>query len=221
MRLRYLTPIAAACLLLGAATARADTLNLTGYTFGGPATVAVSSPNYSGGAGEFTGTYGPDANPLNNPSFTTYCTDLLQSFAFNTVYTDYVFQSGVSAWGATKANDLGRLVTGYRSAAFVNDSTSSAAFQLAVWEIIYEVQTPYYSLADGSFKDTTSAAALLATGWLSDLPNTSKVTVDKLLSREHQDFMVTTPVPEPSTFALLLAGLASVGFVARRRSRSI
>lgn len=218
MQLRQLAPVAAACLLLGAASAHADTLELTGYAFGSADSVSVSSPSYSGGAGEFVGTYGSNANPMLNPSFMTYCTDLLQNFAFNTVYTDYVFQTGVSAWGATKANDLGRLVTGYSSA--VSDATSSAAFQLAVWEIIYENQAPY-SLADGSFKDTSSAAATMATTWLAALPATSAVTVDKLLSREHQDFMVTTPVPEPSTYAMLLAGLASVGFIARRRSRNV
>ena len=34
---------------------------------------------------------------------------------------------------------------------------------------------------------------------------------------ESANFSVTTPVPEPSTYALLLAGLGAIGFVARRR----
>ena len=31
---------------------------------------------------------------------------------------------------------------------------------------------------------------------------------------------ITTPVPEPGTYALMLAGLAAIGFVMRRRARS-
>jgi len=34
----------------------------------------------------------------------------------------------------------------------------------------------------------------------------------------HQDMIFTTPVPEPTTYALMAAGLMCVGFVARRRS---
>ncbi len=37
---------------------------------------------------------------------------------------------------------------------------------------------------------------------------------------ESANFSVTTPVPEPSTYALLLAGIGAVGFVARRRRAS-
>lgn len=37
---------------------------------------------------------------------------------------------------------------------------------------------------------------------------------------ESSNFSITTPVPEPQTYALLLAGLAAVGFVAHRRRPS-
>jgi hypothetical protein len=37
---------------------------------------------------------------------------------------------------------------------------------------------------------------------------------------ETANYSVTAPVPEPETYALLLAGLGAVGFVARRRLNS-
>lgn len=35
-----------------------------------------------------------------------------------------------------------------------------------------------------------------------------------------ESFVVTTPVPEPSTYALMLAGLGAIGWVARRRKQA-
>ena len=35
------------------------------------------------------------------------------------------------------------------------------------------------------------------------------------------DFVFTLPVPEPESYAMLLAGLGVVGFAARRRKRTI
>ena len=66
----------------------------------------------------------------------------------------------------------------------------------------------------GGFADGRNTAAL----WLGALPDGMTVT-----SASGHDYTidptatVTAPVPEPETYALLLAGVGVLGFVARRR----
>ena len=215
----------AACLALCAVQAQADTVRLTDYTYTPNKSVnvqvdlagTVDDKTYAGGAGEFEGT-------LNGNSFKTYCLDLYESFYFDTTYTDY----HIAALAPAKAFDMGRLITKYRDG--VDTAKESAAFQVALWEILYETSTTY-SLFSGAFMETASNDGIrtLAQGWLSDLGSVSNVNVFKLESlghydsrhnwvKGHQDFLVTTPVPEPSTYALMLAGLFGIGFVVRRRS---
>jgi hypothetical protein len=62
-------------------------------------------------------------------------------------------------------------------------------------------------------------------GFVSDSPLTS-VTVRAVQTRGGatafptvNDFILASPVPEPKTYALLLAGIGVVGFIARRRRR--
>jgi hypothetical protein len=221
------TSIAAACLALCAVQAQADTVKLTGYTYNPNASVhidlnlpgSVNDVTYGGGAGEFVGT-------LNGSAFKTYCLDLHESFQFGVTYTDY----HIAALDPTKALDMGKLITSYRAG--VDTVKEAAAFQVALWEILYET-APTYSLTSGAFRETASdnGIRLMAQNWLSNLGTVSNVNVFKLESlgyynnrqqwvAGHQDFLVTTPVPEPSTYALMAAGLLSIGFVVRRRSRS-
>src|SRR5690349_3319181 len=86
---------------------QANSLKQTGWVHGGPANVTVSgAPSNNGNhpAGEFTGLF-------NGVSFESYCSDLLQTFTFNTVYTDYSVMTGTAAYGATKATQIGELLT--------------------------------------------------------------------------------------------------------------
>lgn len=213
MKFKLLSMAAA---LAVAAPAFADTVNLSGFTFTPATSVSVSSPNYSGQAGQFTGL-------LNGNSFVTYCTDLAQSFAFNTNYTDYTVVSGVSAWGAQRSLDLDRWISWNDQFAYPTDAAMSAAVQAAVWEILYETSGSY-DLAGGTFVATSGDSAtqtwMNSVNWagLSSVNVTQHV--DQLYSREHQDFLVMTAVPEPSTYALFAAGLAGIGFIARRRTRA-
>lgn len=207
--------LALAAALAAATPAFADTVNLSNYTFTPASPLTVATPVYSGDAGQFTGL-------LNGSSFVTFCTDLAQTFAFNTTYTDYSVVAGVTAWGSSKSQDLDRAVSAFLGGSYPFDSASSAVAQAAIWEIIYETSGSY-GFGTGTFQATSSDSAVtVALGdinWseLSTEPITHHA--DQLYSREHQDFMVITAVPEPSTYALFVAGLAGISFIARRRSR--
>lgn len=208
---------AAAVLALGGAAlaAQADTVKLTDFTFSPATSLSVSVPSYSGPAGQYTGL-------LNGSSFTTYCTELKQTIGFGTLYTDFSIVDGVTAWGAAKSQDLNRALSYFAASGMPTDAATSAAAQAVVWEILNETGSSY-DFGSGSFVassgDAATQAALNAVNWATIQGTAITVTVDQLYSREHQNLLVTTPVPEPSAYAMVLAGFGVLGFVARRRAR--
>jgi hypothetical protein len=219
MRSFILSSLAAASMALVGFQASASTVELTGFTYGPATEVSVGSPAFTGEAGQFSGT-------LDGASFTTFCVDLLQTTTFGTPYTDYSLVAGATAWGAQKSLDLDRAMSAFMSfdiGALPNAAAASAAVQSAIWEIIYETPGNSYDFSAGAFKATSLDAATqqfldaIPFDALASVPVTYHV--DQLHSDTNQDFLVLTPVPEPSTYALMLAGLAGVGFVARRRSQ--
>ena len=153
-------------------------------------------------------------------TFESYCVDLYQTISFGSAYADYTGPGTTHAFNNGNAlHDLSRL---YARAGVVANSVSEAAFQIAVWEIAYEKASNAYDLATGDavfFGGSAATAALgLASTWLSSL-GAAGADIRVLESPTQQD-VIFAPVPEPETYAMLLAGLAAVGFMSRRQSRA-
>jgi len=218
MRFVPLTSIALAC-ALGATAARADNVTFTGFAHGSE-TVGFSlvAPN---AVASGTVNAGGFATILNgNPSFVSYCVDLYQHIAFGTLYPEYTAPGTTHLFANNRAYaDLGRL---YANAGVVDSSVEEAAFQIAVWEIAYETTPGAYALGSGaaSFSGGSAAGGALglAATWLAGLGNGAGRSINVLESADHQD-VIFAPVPEPSSYMLMLAGLMATVEISRRKRK--
>jgi len=222
MRLAPFTSIALACGLALAAEARADTVTFTGFAHGAETvnfSLNYADPAKNGSGFVWAGGFATVDGPA---SFVSYCVDLYQHIGFGEPYAEY----GSPGTGHVFANsrayaDLGRL---YSVAGVVDTSVKEAAFQVAVWEIAYETTAGPYSLGGpgtASFFGGTadsSGALLQASNWLAGLDGGVVRSVSVLESELHQD-VVTSSVPEPSTYMLMIAGLIASAEISRRKHR--
>ena len=222
---------AAAFLGIAVSPSHADTVRISNWVGG---VYQAVDPTIAGpgrfGVNQFVGTRGPDANPANNDSFFTYCVELTQSFHFNTTYRDYFQQANGSAQGFTlaQASMLSKLYS-VATPASVDTLQERVAFQLAVWELMYDTVAPRgVTRSDLSNRGlfyveagSDSATQTLANDWVSAAmayTGPIKYTVAKLHSETAQDFITYSQVPEPGSVALMLAAFGAMGLVSRRRS---
>lgn len=163
-------------------------------------------------------------------SFQAYCIEPAQPNAL-TAYGAQTYSIG--SFTGVQAT----LLQGLYSSTFgsVHSVNEQAAFQLAVWEITRETAgTLSVSLNSGAFflkpaNSSTDAQQIanslesIANGYLNaalSYQGPSLYSLSKLTNNTYQDLIYATPagaVPEPETYALLLAGLGAIGLVARRR----
>jgi hypothetical protein len=231
--------------VLGAAQpAFADSLNLYGwwggYQWDASMTLEPGLVNYHNGStvssvtneGPFGAGGFNTLDSTNHTSFESWCVDVFHDFYFNssTSQGNATLISASAMFGAAKAADLGRLATeafplvsGHNSS-----NVNSTAFQLAVWEIVNE-NTGHYDLYSGNFRaGAGGGATAVAQGWLNNLPATSTYEANIWAMGNNgaggwgpQDVAVFAPVPEPETYAMLMAGLGLLGAVARRRKAKV
>jgi len=165
-------------------------------------------------------------------SFVAYCVELQQEFAPN--FLGFQTYSAGSFSGSQASALQGLFSTSY---AGLSNAFQQAAFQTAVWEITHESAGTPYSVAanQGSFFFNGLSAPLGLSGSLAqdDAAFVNQVhsylnaavnyqgadlyTISRLSNANFQDLVVATAVPEPTSLAMLLGGLAALGFVARRR----
>jgi hypothetical protein len=159
-------------------------------------------------------TPGPGVDSLLPSTFRSYCIEFEEFFSPNVTYTYSVISPAAHGLNPTQIDKLTRLWTTYQP--IVDTANESAAFQLAVWEIV-EDNTD--NLNAGNFRvSSPTDVKTLASAWLSTvyaqnsaLPLNSQLVV---LSNPNKQDQITL-VPSPATG--VLAGLGALALRSRRR----
>lgn len=129
-----------------------------------------------------------------NSTFNTYCIDLIQDISFGNSYTytiaplssapnsgAYPGGTPTTGMGASKADELEALYGvdyGSTLGTSASEETAKEAFQLAIWNIVYDTDSTVSSGTFSAGSDVSTAAISVANGFLSDALNPSNQQYD-------------------------------------------
>jgi hypothetical protein len=189
---------------------------VTGTTLDGLALPISNNPG-SYWAGLLNITVG--ATPSGGASFDAFCIDPAQ-YANNGL-GDYSVSSGLGSF--TNATWISNLYSNSFSTS-TGDANRAAAFQLALWELAAGTGD-----LSGLPVQISAATNPTVVGYAQDMitsakagPGSAQYSFSLYASATAQDYLVANviAVPEPETYAMLLAGLGLMGFTVRRRRAS-
>lgn len=183
------------------------------YTNVGPGgTINIGGTLHPAGLGVYAGIYNLLVNSVATDSF---CIDLEDNSTgavvnYNVVALKDAADPAFGPMGATAAHDVSVLwALGYAAAKTSNEAAVS--LQVAIWEVVADVNNGY-DLSQGAFTAIDAGAANLLAG-IANFQGTPANLVG-LSNNTYQDY-VTQQVPEP--FSMLLLGLGLLGVAGVRR----
>lgn len=221
MKIRnYIASAATAAVMVIAGQAGATTVDLTyeGFEVDPAQSVYLEIPGPNN-----DGTYRAGGFTMNDGTadFVAWCIDL------HTTIGDAEYElSRPSQISDAVELGLNQLFTRFNSVALAS-AVNSAAFQVAIWEIIYD---DGLDLTRGSFEARgNNAVTSLAQNWLNSLSGVVGAYDLTFFSARHRQDLVSGsptppsgpgPIPLPAGVVLLLGGLGAMGALRRRNKAS-
>lgn len=212
----------ASVLLLGAQLASAQFLS---NDVGAGSVIKLTS-----GSGPFNGTV--TSGPSSGSTFESFCLEEYEYFSYGqSLYVKGVTNATTNAagghYGASTSDPLSFetawLFTKYSQGAYGNTSTVKSDMQNAFWHLEGEKAL---SALSSNAKSYVSAAQTAVTNGYTGYGNvrvlnlyTNAAYTNTIAGHAQDQLVMLAPVPEPETYAMLLAGLGLMGFVARRRKQ--
>jgi len=160
-------------------------------------------------------------------SLDTYCADI-----FDVLKPGTFTSADISAAPFSAARLAAATTFLAHADALVTNSTTSAAAQLGLWEILYEDSGTSWNVTSGTFRsDVASSAATQANLWLSDLANhdwqpDASLGLELLVPQQGNQLqfrlVAGSPAglpsaPEPASWAMMLGGFGMIGGALRSR----